>query len=144
MGEIVIPVQEVIVDRFQPNPFNHGTSSNIFKDVEVSDLRKITEIIRVGWGIEDVGTVYQLERGPKLNSRNFRVDTTEGSKLFKQSRINDASTQDLVNQCVISVEQQGIPVPHLIVTQGNTSYFEYNGSVYCLYDFIETSENFDG
>lgn len=144
MTESQRPRLEISVDNVRPDPFNHGTSSVVLEDVSPEVFEQFHQVLQTGWDITDVEGIQQVERGPEINSRNFRIDTDQDAVLLKLNRANDPATQDLINRSLLWCEQQEIPVPHLIPTRKDKSYFVLDGKVYSLYEFIKDGENFDG
>lgn len=124
------------------NPFNHGTATisySIMPEEESSPLRKI---LQDSWGIDEA-KIRRLSAGAEKSSNNFRVDAASGIYLLKHSHINEPDKQDLVNRCISYLKEKGIQVPTIIPAQKEETFIVKEGSVFCLYCFVE-GENFDG
>lgn len=124
------------------NPFNHGTSTKLFKDVDGATFKNISKILLNGWGLTGVDSIEEVYEGEEKDSNNHKIRKGSNTYLFKSSHIDESVTQDLVNRCLVYCEENSIPVSHIVPTLTNETYYQ-DGSIYCLYDFIQGS-HFNG
>lgn len=124
------------------DPFNHGTTSISYENVDQQRLSQLLAVLQNGWGMSAIDQIQQVAEAEK-NSNNFRAPTPSGVFLLKESHVNSPRVQDMVNRGLLFLRSQGIAVSNLIVPQTSPTFFEVGGKLYCLYDFID-GEHFDG
>ncbi|HEY5600912.1 MAG TPA: phosphotransferase [Patescibacteria group bacterium] len=139
-GLFPIEKKESNYSRF--NPFNHGTTSVNFQEVELEKFGYLSIILRNGWGIIEIDSIAQVSEGAEKSSNNFRVALGNKNYLLKESHINDPQTQKLVNDFITLLAENGMPVASIILTNSGESFYS-QARAFCLYDFID-GERFDG
>ncbi len=123
-------------------PFNHGTTTRTYEEVEPAEAARLSKILHRGWEASDT-EVSKIAAGPVKNSNNYRVTNPDGVFLLKHSHIKDATTQDLVNRIVMRVEGLGARVPSLVPTRQTRTFHQDQTGLFCVYDFID-GDHFDG
>ncbi|RLE47859.1 hypothetical protein DRJ25_01380 [Candidatus Woesearchaeota archaeon] len=124
------------------DPFNHGTTTRTYEEMDSDEEKYLATILNKGWNIENA-KILILSAGAEKNSNNYRVSSDSGDYLLKHSHINDPKIQRTINNSVNFLKENGIKTPTIIRTRDDASFLEYNSSLYCLYQFIE-GEHFDG
>jgi Ser/Thr protein kinase RdoA (MazF antagonist) len=124
------------------NPFNHGTATIKYEHASDVESSRLAAILREGWGIDDAKFL-RLSAGAEKNSNNFRVETSSGVYLFKQSHINKPRTQDVISNAMSYLKDNSIKTPAIIPTNEGANHYVAKEGIFCFYDFIE-GENFDG
>lgn len=125
------------------DPFNHGTTTIRLADSFLEENRRLSGVLKHGWGLKSLETVEEIYEGPK-KSNNYKVKTPHGNFLLKRSHITDVDKQKLVNRSLSYCCANGILVPSPIPGSNKETYHTENGEIFCLYPFLEGSELFDG
>ena len=141
----MISTHETLLSSGHLDPFNHGTTSLHYTDIDIPLIADITENMRTGWGVRGVLSVSRIFEGAEKPSNNFRVLTVDGNTfLYKTGHLNQTGVQNAIHETLVYLAQQGTPVPHIYAARDDKSYrVSANGQIICLHEFID-GEHYDG
>lgn len=124
------------------DPFNHGTTTINYERVPDERFVELSRVLAEGWAISNIQSIEQVNEAEKY-SNNFRISAPQGTFLLKESHVNLAMLQELVNRTIQFLESQAAAVAHLLPTIDDQTFSQQGSKPYCLYNFID-GEHFDG
>lgn len=125
------------------DPFNHGTTSIIYRPISGKTYEYLSQILQRGWNIFEIPEIEEHDVGPKINSNNYKIVTGRKKYLLKISHLRDSKSQSLINNCLLFCQSNGALTADIILTTKENTFFQHMNKIYCLYDFID-GDNFDG